>query len=297
MIVVVGETASGKSALGLQLARQFGGEIICADSMTVYPGFDIGTAKPNAAERAEVRHHLLDIADPAGGFSAAQFQQLAQVAIDYISARGKLPIMVGGSGLYVDSVLYGYDFRPSTNTYERDVLNTMPLSKLLLLAHERGLAVSDDAATNPRRLIRLLETNGAHAARQPIRENTCVIGLAPDREDLEQRIRHRVEKMVIAGLEGEARELAGLYGWETEAMRSIGYREWHDYFSGQAGIHETREEIVRSTMRLAKKQRTWFKRNNSIHWVATEDEAADLVAKWLRENIRKNQATSTKAER
>lgn len=281
LVVIVGETASGKSALGMELAERFGGEIICADAMTVYPGFNIGTAKPSETDRAKVPHHLLDIADPAQGFSAAQFKQEAERAIADILARGKLPIMVGGSGLYIESVLYNYQFNVLPNTGERDVLNTMSLAELLVLARERGLDTTGIDAANPRRVMRLIETNGLKAVRSDLRENTCVIGIRTNREQLESRVKRRVEAMLTAGLEVEVTELAERYGWGVEAMKSVGYREWRTYFEGNASLTETVEQIAQSTMQLAKKQRTWFKRNNSIHWITDPSEAVDIVTTLL----------------
>ncbi len=281
LVVIVGETASGKSALAMDIARQFNGEIICADAMTVYQGFDIGTAKPSENDQAEVPHHMLDVASPTTGFNAAQFKTLAEQAIHAISARGKLPVLVGGSGLYVDSVLYDYAFLPSPNIGERDVLNTMELADLLTLAHYRGLDTSGIDTANKRRVIRLIENGGAVAQRAPLRAETCIIGLRIERDSLESQVKKRVTAMLEAGLEDEVRGLAGRYGWDAEPMRSIGYREWREYFAGQADLHETQERIVRSTMQLAKKQRTWFKRNISIQWVDDPSNAVDIVTTFL----------------
>ena len=281
LVAIVGETASGKSALAMDIARQFNGEIICADAMTVYQGFDIGTAKPSENDQAEVPHHMLDVASPTTGFNAAQFKAQAEQAIHAISARGKLPVLVGGSGLYVDSVLYDYAFLPSPNIGERDVLNTMQLADLLMLAHERGLDTSGIDIANKRRVIRLIENGGAVAQRAPLRAETCIIGLRIERDSLESQVKKRVTVMFEAGLEDEVRALAGRYGWDAEPMRSIGYREWREYFAGQADLHETQERIVRSTMQLAKKQRTWFKRNISIQWVDDPSNAVDIVTTFL----------------
>jgi tRNA dimethylallyltransferase len=281
LVVIVGETASGKSALAMDIARRFNGEIICADAMTVYQGFDIGTAKPSENDQAEVPHHMLDVASPTTGFNAAQFKTRAEQAIHAISARGKLPVLVGGSGLYVDSVLYDYAFLPSPNIGERDVLNTMKLADLLMLAHDRGLDTSGIDTANKRRVIRLIENGGAVAQRAPLRPQTCIIGLRTERDSLESQVKKRVTAMFEAGLEEEVRSLAGRYGWDAEPMRSIGYREWREYFAGQADLHETQEQIVRSTMQLAKKQRTWFKRNISIQWVHDPSNAVDIVTTFL----------------
>lgn len=281
LVCIVGETASGKSALAMEIARRFGGEIICADAMTVYRGFNIGTAKPSEIDLANVPHHLLDVADPAAGFNVAAFQRLASGAMSDIWSRGRLPILVGGSGLYIDSVLYDYELKLSPNLDERDVLNTMELAELLTLAVSRELDISGVDARNKRRVIRLIENGGVASARAPLRPHTCIVGMHIERNELESRVKQRVERMLVAGLENEVRGLSEKYSWDSEPMKSIGYREWREYFAGQQSLDETEERIVRSTMQLAKKQRTWFKRNNSIQWVSDPSIAVDIVTTFL----------------
>jgi tRNA dimethylallyltransferase len=269
LLVIVGETASGKSALALHLAREFDGEIVSADAWTVYRGFDIGTAKPSSAEQAIVPHHLIDIAEPADGFSAAVFKRLATPVIAAIQARGKLPILVGGSGLYIDSVLYDYSFLERTDPAVRTKLDVLSLKEVQLLAAQKGLDTSGIDIQNKRRVIRLIENNGVMPTRAGILPGAVVIGIQPPRLELNVRIQARVDAMLAAGLEDEVRALSGRHGWEVEAMKGVGYREFRDYFSGIATIADVRERIIRSTTQLAKKQRTWFGRNKSIHWFIT----------------------------
>ncbi len=278
MVVVVGETSSGKSALAMALAEQFGGELICADSWTVYKGFDVGTAKPSHAEQTQVRHHLLDIADPAVGFNAVEFQKQAQKAIEDICGRGKLPILVGGTGLYIDSILFGYQFLPAPVIDIRTELNTQTLDELIRRAKEMDLDIAGVDLRNKRRVVRLIENKGVRPTKGEMRPNTLVMGIETDREDLRQRITLRVDAMLTAGLEIEVKKLAQQYGWDAEPMKGIGYREWRDYFEGRndaAGnvtndvqtLAQTRERIISASMGLAKRQRTWFKRNDCIHWL------------------------------
>ncbi|HSX06109.1 MAG TPA: tRNA (adenosine(37)-N6)-dimethylallyltransferase MiaA [Candidatus Saccharimonadia bacterium] len=316
LIAIVGETASGKSALAMELAQKFNGEIICADSWTVYKGFDVGTAKPTAEERALVPHHLLDVADPQEGFSVVLFQGLALRAITDITSRGRLPILVGGTGLYIDSVLFNYSFLPARDPSLRNELNLKELDELLQLAHKRQLDTSKIDIRNKRRLIRLIENNGVMPTKQNLRENTLVLGLAVPRDALKQHVAKRVDRMLDLGLEQEVHELAARYGWEAEPMKGIGYREWHDYFTDGDGANLTlddagvvlsntrmngvshmaalqdpgapalthdavRQRIIKSTMDLAKRQRTWFKRNQSIQWVSDRSYAVDLVTTFL----------------
>lgn len=269
LLVVVGETASGKSDLALRLAKQYNGELICADSWTVRREMNIGTAKPSSAEKAQVSHHLLDIVAPDEDFSAAVFKRLANKAISEISERGKLPILVGGTGLYIDGVLFDYNFLPAGPPELRSELNMITIPELLARIDATGLELGDVDVRNKRRLIRLLETEGAEQTKQNLRRNTLVMGLQPERTALKQRITARVDAMLAAGLEQEVKGLSECYGWDAEGLKGIGYREWQDYFLGSQSLAQTRERIISSTVGLAKRQRTWFKRNKSIHWFAT----------------------------
>jgi tRNA dimethylallyltransferase len=281
LVVIVGETASGKSSLAIELAQCFDGELICADSWTVYKGFDIGTAKPSTEEQAVVRHHLLDVADPEQGFSVVQFQQLAVAAIEDIRGRGKLPIMVGGTGLYIDSVLFDYTFLPAPPLELRQELNDLSLEALQSRAVEAGLDTTGIDMRNKRRIIRLIENNGSQPAKGPMRDDAVVLGIRVDRDHLRQRVEERVEAMLKAGLEREVATMAERYGWEAEPMKGIGYREWYPYFhpvpASQQDLEQTKERIVAATMSLAKRQRTWFKRNQRIHWLSPLNKIAGYV--------------------
>lgn len=281
LVAVVGETASGKSALAMDIARKFNGEIICADSWTVYKGFDIGTAKPSLSDRQAIPHHLIDIADPRVGFSAAVFKEAAQQAIADVSSRGKLPILAGGSGLYIDSVLYDYSFLTQSVPSERMQLNAMSLLDVLAIAHERGLDMTGIDLRNKRRIIRHIENNGIRPIKSEIRPHTLILGLQIPREELLARIESRVDAMMRAGLDEEVRQLSLRYGWDVEPMKGIGYREWHEYFLGSQTLPETRQKIIQNTKQLAKKQRTWFRRNNSIQWINSRSEIVDSVTTFL----------------
>jgi tRNA dimethylallyltransferase len=269
LVVIVGETASGKSALGLQLAQKFNGEIICADSWTVRREVNIGTAKPSAEDQALVPHHLLDVVGPCEDFTAAVFKDLALQAIEDITSRGKLPIMVGGTGLYIDGVIFDYGFLDQGDREARKTYDHMSNEQLIELIQNEGINLGDVDTRNKRRLIRLLETKGAVPTRHELRKNTLVLGLKTDREVLKNRIEKRVDAMIEAGLEDEVQQLAQRYGWDCEALKGVGYAQWKDYFSGSQDLAETRQKIIKATQDLAKRQRTWFKRNKSIHWLDT----------------------------
>lgn len=269
LIVLVGETASGKTELAIRLAQKFDGEIICADSWTVRREVNIGTAKPSLDEQASVPHHLIDVADPDEDFTAAVFKDLAQQAIDDIASRGKLPIMVGGTGLYVDGVLYDYGFLPEGDRTAREELNSLSNEQLLQRIAAVGIGLGDVDTRNKRRLIRLLETGGAQPTKKLLREHTLILGLKTDRDMLERRIIARTDTMIANGLEAEVAGLVERYGWECEALKGVGYAQWKNYFLGADSHEEMRQKIIKATLDLAKRQRTWFKRNKSIHWLDT----------------------------
>lgn len=277
LVVVVGETASGKSALAMELAKKFNGELISADSWTVYPGFDIGTAKPSLKDQSEVKHHLLDVADPSTGFSAAVYKEVALDAIKDIESRGKLPIMVGGTGLYIDSVIYDYGFLPKSSEALRQKLNNMTLDALIELAETNSINLDGIDLRNKRRVIRAIENNGQKPSKAELRDYTLIIGMARDIEHLQDRITKRVDAMLAAGLKDEVAGLYKQYGWEAEPMKGIGYREWRDYFEGTQSLEATREKIIRASLGLAKRQRTWFKRNQKIQWCKDTEQAIKAV--------------------
>lgn len=277
LLVIVGETASGKTELSLKLAHRFGGEIICADSWTVRKEVDIGTAKPTPEERSQVPHHLLDVVEPCEDFTAAVFKRLAGQAIEDITGRGRLPIMVGGTGLYVDGVIYDFDFLPAGDRAEREELNKLSIAKLLERIEYSKIELGDVDTRNKRRLIRLIETKGRRPGRAPLRDNTLIIGLRTPREEIERRIVKRLDDMLASGLEDEARALADRYGWDCEALKGIGYAQWKRYFSGDQSLPETRTKIIKATFEYAKRQRTWFKRNKSIHWFDNPVDMAEVV--------------------
>lgn len=281
LIVIVGETASGKSSLAIELAQLFNGEIICADSWTVRREVNIGTAKPSLEEQKQVPHHLLDVAGPCEDFTAAVFKDLACRAIDDISFRGKLPIMVGGAGLYIDGVIFDYSFLPPADSSFRQELNAKTIQQLLLLIKQRNYSLEGIDIRNKRRLIRLIETQGARPVRGSLRPETLILGISIPKELLEQRIITRVDKMLGDGLKDEVKSLAERYSWDCEALKGIGYQEWREYLDGKQVIEETRARIIKNTLDLAKRQRTWFKRNKNIQWICEKDEAVDLVTTFL----------------
>jgi tRNA dimethylallyltransferase len=282
LIVIVGETASGKSALAMDLARQFNGEIICADSRTIYKGMDIGTAKPSLGDQAAIPHHLIDVVDPDEPFTVADFQRLALAAMADIEGRGRLPIMVGGTGLYVDAVLYDFSFKARPQHSLRQELELLSVSELQGLLVSRGLGLPNNPQ-NPRHLIRAIESDGASPAQHELRTNTLVVGVGVGREVLRNRVRARVDTMFESGLRDEVGALVKRYGKQCRALQAIGYQEFFaDELAGD--LARIKDAIVLHTMQYAKRQRTWFKRNKSIHWTNEQIEIVDLVTTFLNKN-------------
>lgn len=277
LVVLLGETASGKSALGLDIAKKYDGEIICSDSWTVRKHMDIGTAKPSQKEQQDVRHHLLDVVEPNEPFTAAEFKRLANEAFVDIQSRGKLPIMVGGTGLYIDAVVYDYSFLGGEGTLDRDELGALSAEELADMARSKGIDLTDVDVRNKRRIIRAMESGGQKPSRSPLKPNTELVGLVLNSEELQDRIEKRVDTMLEAGLENEVKQLSDKYGWEAEAMKGIGYREWREYFEGSQTLEQTRDRIIAATKNLAKRQRTWFKRNPDIFWGSPEEIQAHIA--------------------
>ncbi len=281
LIVVLGPTASGKTSISLRLAQHFDGEIIAADSRTIYRGMDIGTAKPSTEERAQIRHHLLDSVNPDESYSVADFQQQAMRAIDDIHARGKVPFLVGGTGLYIDSVIYGFGFRGPADPQQRAYLNSLDVEALQALLRDKSIPLPPNSR-NPRHLIRAIETEGAIPAKQQLRPRTLVLGLLPDADVLQAAIAKRADKMIADGLVDEARGLADKYGWDAPGLRHTpAYMIMRQCIAGAITLAQAKALLIRSDRQYAKRQRTWFKRDKNITWISNPDKAVDIVTTFL----------------
>jgi tRNA dimethylallyltransferase len=290
VIAVLGPTAAGKSGLSLALARALGGEIINADSMQLYRGMDIGTAKLTPAERQGVPHHLLDIWDVTQAASAAEYQELARAAIAAIQARGRVPILVGGSGLYVRAALDDLCF-PRTAAHVRERLEAEIATTGPGPLHER-LAQLDPAAadailpSNGRRIVRALEvielTGGPFSATMPGYESlypAVQLGLRVDRAELDLRIAARAGRMWQDGFVTEVRglEQRGLRDGLT-ASRALGYAQVLRHLTGEWTDEQARRETVRATRKFARRQESWFRRDPRIIWLDAGQDAAALTA-------------------
>lgn len=266
LITIVGETASGKTAAAIEVAKQVNGEIICADSRTVYKKLDVATAKPAEAERATIPHHLLDVVSPNEKFSAAQFKRLAEKCIQDIQGRSKIPIVVGGTGLYVDALLYNFQFADKPNEQLRNSLEQMSDDELTTLLHTKNIDTSSLNTKNRRHVIRAIERGGVSPVRSSLRENTIVFGITLEREVLKQRIAKRVDQMLSEGVIEEIRAVSDAHGWNIEALSGANYVVVRDYLRGEAREQDVRDAFIKRDVSLAKRQRTWFKRSDDIEW-------------------------------
>jgi tRNA dimethylallyltransferase len=280
-LFLAGPTAVGKSEVALLLAEKLNGEIISVDSMQVYRGLDIGTAKPNAAERARVPHHLIDVAELTEPFDAARFCTLAREAVEQIQSRGRRPIFCGGTGLYFKAFLEGLGEAPPSDPQLRAALEATPLPTLLdeLAARDPETFARIDRQ-NPRRVIRALEVirltgkpfsaqrsvwNGANAT-----SAGQLLVLSRPKPELDARINARVDAMFAAGLVAETRRLIN-HGLEQNqtAMQAIGYRQVVEHLRGERSLPETIELVKLRTRQFAKRQMTWFKRQPAARWIET----------------------------
>ena len=278
LVAIVGETGSGKTGLAIEVAKRYDGEVISADSRAIYRGMDIGTAKPTKEEMQGIPHYGIDLVNPDETYSAAQFKEYAQAHIEDIHSRGKLPILAGGTGLYVDGVLFNYSFGGHLNVQERSQLDNMSVDELATLAEKKGIEVSAQTLKNKRHLVRTIERGGKTEDTNELFYNTLITGVQLTRTQLRKRVEARVEAMFRAGLRKEYNDLRAKYEQNSEAFTGIGYREFAEWESGNASMSEVKRHIVQNTMKvLAKHQRTWFKRNPHIKWADTHDGVLELV--------------------
>ena len=267
LVVIAGPTASGKTALAIELAKEVDGEIICADSRTVYRGMDIGTAKPTADEQRQIPHWGLDLVDPDERFTVADFQMYARQKIDEIRSRGHVPFLVGGTGLYVDAVVFGYEFGDDFDPELRDRLEKMDLQELHRYCDDNNIELPENDK-NKRYVIRAIEQKSINSKRkhEPI-DNCIIVGISTDRDVLRTRIECRGEQLFINGVVEEAKRLGNMYGWDHESMTGNIYPLCRQYLDGTATLGEIKEKFTTLDWRLAKRQLTWLRRNSHIKWL------------------------------
>jgi len=289
VIVILGPTASGKSSWAVDLAIKRGGEIISADSRQIYKEMDIGTAKITPEEMKGIPHHLLDIVSVDQIYTAADFQKDSYAFIDDILSRKQIPFLAGGTGLYIESVIKGYDFgKAKPNDKLRSDLNNLATeelyTKLQTLNNEEAQIIG---SKNRHRLIRALEIASANKQEKAQRSfktppyKFLQIGIKLEREMLHSRINQRVKQMSELGLENEVKQLANKYGWDSPAMSGLGYRQFKPYFNDETSLDKVYEQIKIDTRKYAKRQMTWFRRDRSIKWVEDYQDADQLVTEFL----------------
>ena len=287
VIVICGPTASGKTALSIELAKKINGEIISSDSMQIYKAMDIGTAKPSKEEMQDIPHHLLDFVEPNQRYSVAEFKKDAEKAIEEILAKGKTPIVVGGTGLYVDSLIYGIEYQDIEldEKYRQELENRVEKEGLAKLYEEAKQidpqAIEKISSNDKKRILRILEiykSTGKTKTQQEIesRKNGVkydykVFAINWERELLYERINKRVDIMIKQGLIQEVEQLLQKYDEFPTAMQGLGYKEVVEYLQGKTTYEEMIEKIKMETRRYAKRQITWFKKNKQTIWIGHKD--------------------------
>ncbi len=296
VIVILGPTATGKSDCGIMLAQKLGGEIISGDSMLVYKHMDIATAKPNARELSEIKHHLINILEPSEKFNVVDFKERAALLIQDINARGHVPIIVGGTGLYIKALLENYDFAQAQAVGNlRVALENYAIREGNQALHKRLAKLDANAAKNlhsndRRRVIRAIEVamqgeevSQTHAKESPY--DAIVFGLHMPREILYPRINKRVDKMVEAGIFEETKKLLAMgVPEDAQAMKSIGYRQVLEYLHDEYDKNTCISKIKQATRNFAKRQFTWYKKMSYIHWIEVAEPSVPeiYVAEMLR---------------
>jgi len=292
LVVLIGPTAVGKTKTSIELAKAFNGEIISGDSMQIYRRMDIGTAKITPEEMEGIPHHLIDIKNPDEPFSAAEFQELAREEIDKIAKRGKLPMIVGGTGLYIQSVLYDYHFtEAASDSSFREKMEKLAEQNSNQYLHDQLKEIDPQSAerihpNNIRRVIRALEvfhctgkTMTEWQSEQQIeaKYDAAIIGLTMEREILYERINKRVDLMLQAGLLNEVRQLFQDGLTDCQSIQAIGYKELYDYLYGRSTFEQAVENLKQNSRRYAKRQLTWFRNKMDVKWfdmTETENPAA-----------------------
>jgi tRNA dimethylallyltransferase len=304
LVALVGPTAVGKTKLSLELARATGAEIVSADSRLVYRGMDIGTAKPSMAEREEIPHHLIDIADPDRTITVAEYQQRAYAAIEGVSQRGRVPLLVGGSGQYVCAILEGWRIpRTEPDPVLRAELEDFARTRGPRALHERLEKMDPTAAEridfrNVRRVVRALEVTlktgrpiSELQGKSPPPYRILRLGLTLPRDELYARIDARIDEMLSAGLVDEVRALAAAgYHWRLPSMEGLGYRQIGLYLRGKATLQESVQLIRRETRRFVRQQGTWFRlKDPLIHWFDLQQtdtpQIISYVSQWLGDDL------------
>lgn len=276
VLYIVGPTASGKTALAIRLAKLLDGEIVCADSQTVRREMNIGTAKPTTQEMDGIPHHCLDLVEPFEGFSLYQYQKLACKAIKDIQSRGKYPIVVGGTGLYVDALYFDFELPEIDSSEKVEEFSNLSVQDLQQKIKTGGLELPENDK-NPRHLINVLLRAGRTGKQNKPKDGAIIIGIKPERSVLVGRINARVEAMFESGFVEEVKRIVGTYGHPPRNFDGIGYRIVMRYLDGEITLLEAKELFKIADRQYAKRQMSWFKRNSDIEWFETPEKAYDFL--------------------
>ena len=291
VVVIVGPTASGKTAVSIELAKKINGEIISADSMQIYKYMDIGTAKPTLDEMQGIKHYMLDVVMPDETFNVAKYKSMAESAIEEILKKGKVPIIVGGTGLYVNTLVDGIEFAdvPGDEEYRNELIEKGYREGAMSIYKELEKVDSESKKIDPnniRRVARALEiykvtgktkTQLDIESRKEVKYDYRLFGMEWDRETLYNRIDLRVDKMIEAGLIDEVRNVTEKFKISNTAVQGLGYKEVIEFLNGNISYEEMIEKLKLETRHYAKRQLTWFRRDKRIKWIKPDENATCVI--------------------
>lgn len=281
LVAIVGPTASGKTALAIEIAKRYGGEVISADSRAIYRGLSIGTAKPSPEEQQGIPHWGIDLVNPGERFTSADFQQYANLKITEIRERGHIPIIVGGTGLYVDAVLYQFEFPAGADdTKWRDELMMKSLDELYEYCYKNNVNLPENKKNKRYVVNSILRKDQPQKRKHNLNDTTIVVGISTEKEELRRRIQQRAHTIVQTGVIDEATKAGQLYGWENEALTGNVYPLVREYLEHHITKSELEDKLATRDWQLAKRQLTWLRRNEHIYW-SDRDGAYTYVARQL----------------
>ena len=290
VLVIVGPTASGKTSVGVECAKKFNGEVISGDSIQIYKKLDIGSAKITEKEKQNIVHHLIDIKEPDENYSVMEFQKIGRELIEKISSEVKLPIVVGGTGLYIKALLFDYEFyNEEQQDNEYNELSNKQIYEILMEKDPKCLEKIH--INNRKRLVRALNVLEKHGKgisqivqqqKHELLYDAKIVGIQKDRDELYQQINSRVDGMFDSGLFEEVEKLfnSGIT-FDNQSMQGIGYREFKGFFEGSSSLYDVKEQIKKDTRHFAKRQMTWFNNQMNVEWHKDTNSLMKSIVKWL----------------
>ena len=290
VLVIVGPTASGKTSVGVECAKKFNGEVISGDSIQIYKKLDIGSAKITEKEKQNIVHHLIDIKEPDENYSVMEFQKIGRELIEKISSEGKLPIVVGGTGLYIKALLFDYEFyNEEQQDNEYNELSNKQIYEILMEKDPKCLEKIH--INNRKRLVRALNVLEKHGKgisqivqqqKHELLYDAKIVGIQKDRDELYQQINSRVDGMFDSGLFEEVEKLfnSGIT-FDNQSMQGIGYREFKGFFEGSSSLYDVKEQIKKDTRHFAKRQMIWFNNQMNVEWHKDTNSLMKSIVKWL----------------